>query len=459
MSDIDVKGGAETVPDDEFDQFVSQNQETVDSNRNDNARQFTDILYTSIPQPTKANPDAMKLVRFRGGPPDSNRTPYTARKMNSALVRDDNDKLFKLKLPIGQGARDHFYWRFINTVLATEGTGQNKSYLHKDRMPEEFNRVRYGSAKPTGNQFKYDKGWRGREWLVANVIDREQMDIHRKEQHTMILCKDARPSKSNPDIVFYDDGVPAYGFIQPLVQNLFKPYKNWENYDVGIFRTGQKTMPYRLINASRYTPEVPDEMKPLVHEEGPLTEEELSWNLYDLEKLCSVTPLSRFFDRQGQLVIAVDNHLNTHFFEELQELAEAERKEMEERGESPDDETSTSVSGVDSTPEEESEPEQEEKEEKPAVRTRPTKKRAPVQEEPEEPKEDQELLDVKDKLRAEGFSEEELELITGYNPKDKTNPYTYSVPTGELLRCPECGVPSPSTFHRCPNLDCLFEFE
>ena len=455
MSDLDVQGGAAPVSDDEFDQFVSQNQETADSNKNANARQFTDILYTSIPQPTSNDPDAMKLVRFRGGPPDSNRTPYTARKCISSLVRDDNDKLFKLKLPVAD--RKHLYWRIINTVLETEGTGNQKTYVHKDRMPDAFNRIRYGSAKPTANQFKFDKGWKGREWLVANVIDREQMDVHRKEKHTMILCKDARPSKNNPDIVFYDEGVPAYGFIQPLVQNLFKPYKNWENYDVGIFRTGQKTMPYRLINASRYTPEVPDHMKDLVYEEGPLTDEELSWDLYDLEKLCSITPYTKFLDRQGQLIIEIDNYLGTHFFEELQDLAEQEKKERGDQSQEEDTPTSVTSDGEVSEEEEEEEVEQEKvptREEEPApVRTR-AKKREPVE------AEDDELSKLKDKLRAEGFSEEELDLITSYDPsKPAHERFTYSVPTGQLLRCPECGVPSPQTFHKCPNPDCLYEFE
>ncbi|MFO7941734.1 MAG: hypothetical protein R6U92_03705 [Bacillota bacterium] len=158
MSDpIDVKGGASDITDDEFDSFVNQNQQEVNNQNNNQGRSFSDILYTAIP-PAGANTDVMKLVRFRGGPPDSDRTPYTARRAVSSLVRDDSGNLMKLRLPVGD--RNHLYWRIIDTVLEMEGKGTQKTYVHKDRMPEVFNRVRYGSVKPTANQFKYDRGWK-----------------------------------------------------------------------------------------------------------------------------------------------------------------------------------------------------------------------------------------------------------------------------------------------------------
>ena len=444
MSDIDVTNQNVSISDDEFDQFVNQNQTDVNQQRADSGRTFSDILYTDIPS-AGVKGDVMKLVRFRGGPPDSDRTAYTARRAISSLVRDDNDKLTKLRLPVDD--QQHIYWRIINTVLETEGKGPARKFIHKDAMPVIFNRVRYGSAKPTANQFKYDKGWKGREWLVANVIDREQMDVHRKEKHTMILCKDARASKSNPDIVFYDDGVPAYGFVQQLVQSLFKPYKNWENYDVGIFRLGQKEMPYRLINASRYQPEVPDYLKDSVIPEGPLTDEELSWELYDLRKLTRVTPYSRFFERFGQLVIEVDNHLGTTFFDELQELV------SQEEAERPVDEEETA--SVSATPVEEEK--KEEEEQAPPVRTRTPSRQPVVEDTSDEEDPATERLRVKKKeLREAGFSDEELDAIVGYDPDNKINPFSYNVPTAQLLRCNECGVPSPSFFHACPA--CLAVF-
>ncbi len=448
MSDpLDVQGGAADITDDEFDSFVSQNQQEVNNQNNSQGRSFTDILYTPIPQ-AGSNASVMKLVRFRGGPPDSDRTPYTARRAISGLVRDDSDNLMKLRLPVAD--KNHLFWRIINTVLETQGRGDKRKFVHKDRMPEVFNRIRYGSAKPTANQFKYDRGWKGREWLVANVIDREQMDVHREHKHTMILCKDARQSKNNPDVWFYDEGVPAYGFVQQLVQALFKPYKNWENYDVGIFRLSQKQMPYRLINASRYTPEVPEYLQDKVYPEGPLTDEELSWNLYDLRRLTRVTSYTRFFERQGQLVIEIDNHLGTTFFDELQELVNQE--ELEEQ----DEEQATSTESDPSS--EESEEEQEEEapaeEPTPAIRSRaPKKEEVPTR---EAPAEDDALTAKKEELREKGFSDEELDAIIGYDPNNTENPFTYNVPTGQLLRCNECGVPSPSFFTKCPA--CFTEF-
>ncbi|MCA1799873.1 MAG: hypothetical protein LC687_00125 [Actinobacteria bacterium] len=450
MADLDVKGNSPAeISDDEFDAFVNENQQEANREQSNQGRTFSDILYTHIP-PAGRNNDVMKIVRFRGGPPDSDRTPYTARRAISSLVRDDNDKLTKLRLPVGD--YHHLYWRIINSVLEQEGKGQAKTYVNKDRMPDVFNRVRYGSVKPTANQFKYDKGWKGREWLVANVIDREQMDVHREEKHTMILCKDARSSKNNPDVVFYDEGVPAYGFVQPLVQSLFKPYKNWENYDVGIFRLGQKEMPYRLINASRYLPEVPEHMQSVVVPEGPLTEEELSWDLYDLRRLTRVTPYSRFFERFGQLVMEVDNHLGTTFFEELQDkVAQEELENPTQEASTPS--VSTESESIETEAAETTEPEVKE-EPVPEVRSRPA--RQPVEEPKKAEEADPVLAAKKQELREAGFTEEELALITGYDPSNKAAPFTYSVPTGQLLRCSECGVPSPGSFRMCPA--CLTTF-
>ena len=214
MSDLNVLAGAEDqFTDDELDAFVKRNQEAVNDQMNQSRAQFTDILYTSIPQQTSTDPDAMALVRFRGGPPNSDRTAYTARSIISSLVRDDADKLIKLKLPIAD--RNHLYWRIINTVLETEGRGQNAMSRWQSQFPSIYNRVRYGSEKPTINQFKYDRGWKGREWLLANVIDRKQISLHQAEKHTMLLCKDARVSRKNPDIVFYDGEFQAMG-LSPL---------------------------------------------------------------------------------------------------------------------------------------------------------------------------------------------------------------------------------------------------
>lgn len=453
MSDIDVLAtDQDQFSDDEFDAFVKSNQQEQNSNNTNNRVQFADILYTNIPQQTQSDPEAMRLVRFRGGPPNSDRTAYTARSMVSSLVRDDANKLFKLKLPIAD--RGHLYWRIINTVLEKDGRGAAATFKHAERFPEIFNRIRYGVAKPTSNQYKYENGWRGREWLVANVIDREMMGIHREMKHTAILCKNATASRKNPDVVFYDDGVPAYGFISALTLSLFKPYKNWENYDVGIVRTGQKTMPYRVFNASRYLPEVPEQLQSLVGEEGSVTDEEMGWGMYDLRKLSRITSYNRFLEKVGQLIFEIDTALGTTFFDELQSLATKEKAEWEDgKGEDEDATPSTTAAQpAPSTPNVTADPIPTK------TRIRATAAPVPV---PEESSSDEVLAEFKEKLTQNGFTEEELDSIIGYNP-DSLNlidRIKYKVPVEMLVACNHegCGGPSPEFFHKCPH--CLKAFD
>jgi hypothetical protein len=395
----------------------------------------------------------MALVRFRGGPPNSDVTPYTARTFISSLIMDDRGGYFKFKLPPA-GNRNHLYWRIIDTVLETEkvnGVRVRRVPKWEQKFPDIYNRIRYGSANPSVYNLKMGKGWRGREWLVANVIDRKKMDIHREKKHTMILCKSAHPSRKNPDIVYYDDGVPAYGFVSALSLSLFRPYKNWENYDVGIIRTGQKTMPYRVFNASRYISEVPHVYQNLVQKEGPLTEEELSWALYDLRKMTKVTSYVRFLEKVGWLIQEIDTALGTTFYDELQTLVKEEalnlgdeekenysitvedRKEDIPQPSAPPFDISSRVANVSSK----------------GYKERKSSSNSILE-------------DFKKKLKQEGFTEKELECITGYNPSENVSileKIQFQVPLDMLVACNHegCGGPSPEFFHKCPY--CLKEFD
>lgn len=425
--------------DDAFEAYVQKNQAEVES-KNQRKVNFVQKFYTNLPKASEKNGQAMKLVRFRGGPPDRNDTPYTARTLQQARIRDDNNKLMDFKMPAFD--RDHVYWRFINTVLEKEGD----KYVNKEKLSEEaFNRVRYGVAQPNTNQYKYEKGMRGREWLVANVIDREMMDVHREEKHTAILCKDISVSKKNPEFVFPDPGVPSYGFIQPLVQSLFKPYKNWENYDIGIFRLGQKEMPYRLINASLYLPEVPEYLQGLVST-TPLTQEELSWEMYDLAKLCAPTSFKVFLKRQGQLLAEIDNYLGTNFFEEIDRLAQEEAPSDDEDTDAEDWDTEED-SFKESVPDEKDSAVTYESK----VRQVPT--RGKKEEKPLEGS--NKVEDYKAQLPEHIFTKEQLDLIIDVEnglPK-------FSAPIEDLAACGECGAVSPMSFTHCPNLVCLHEFK
>ena len=204
-------------------------------------------------------------------------------------------------------------------------------------------------------------------------------------------------------------------------------------------------MPYRVFNASRYLPEVPDHLKPLVSSEGTITDEEASWGMYDLRHLSRVTPYNRFMERFGQLIVEIDTAMGTTFFDELQALATQENLEWEsEKDEDTVDHvTSEPAASISAAP-------------AAVARTR-----KPVTIPPATPVTNKDLVTFKARLTTEGFNQEEVNSIIGYNPDTESilERITYNVPASMLVACnhPGCGGPSPEFFHKCPH--CLKEFE
>jgi hypothetical protein len=221
-------------------------------------------------------------------------------------------------------------------------------------------------------------------------------------------------------------GVPAYGFINLLAQQVFKFYGDWREYDLSITRTGQTTTPYFIKNASANLLEVPDELKSLVVN-GHLTEEEKSWELYDLEKLFHVTSYTKLFNRLRKSIAQIDVAFGTHFEEELKTLADEEAKERKASGE---------------IYTEEHEPEEETIEEKVVLGATPNPSlttRVPRTVNTDVPK---------------GYSRlspSEQALIASMKHKEgNTWEIEYNT-TGRIAGCNICKTPSPETFSVCPG--------
>ncbi len=367
----------------------------------------------------------MKLIRAVGGPPDSNIDNTTAKTTRVSWIVGDDGKKFRCVLPERADDPDHLLWRIIARVKAVEWVDRKRVYPVQLKHPQIFSIVEKNGYVEGDKSFIFDRGWEGRQVLIMNVIDREQMDWHRENKHTMLLSRSIGEGKDG--VLFPEEGVPSYGF-SALLANLFKYYKNWEKYDIGIIRTGLKETPYRIINAGKYFEEVPAELQQYVIQD-PLSAEEASWERYDLNKLFGTTKYTKIHNRLKLTVARIDAALGTHFVKELEDFVEIEKKQFAESQPAGPAEATQPVEEVQSK----------------SVRAR-------VQAQTGSVTFDTSLLKGWTLLSAA-----EKATISGVTVKDgKLAGVQYADANATLLACPECSIPAPDSLLVCPSCGLQF---
>lgn len=284
-----------------------------------------------------------RIVRLLGNPPESLTPgfkvgPTDAHEIFFSEVKDDQGKKMQLKLPIPGDIpdKDHIMWKIIRKVKELAYDSNHKKYNKWEKQfPDIFNRVAHGGWDPVKdfNQYKYSKGWSGQKVVIINCIDRENMAWHRENKHTMLLSREVSTSISNQDgstLYWPSTGVPSYGFVDQI-GGIVENYHNWEDYDLGIKRTGVKTQPYQVCNATAFKngglKEIPADKMQFISVD-PLTEEERSWKRYDIEKLFAPSSYSKIEKRLGGTIKAIDAAFGTHFYDDIKALADKEAAEL-----------------------------------------------------------------------------------------------------------------------------------
>lgn len=375
------------------------------------------------------------IFRAVGGPPNSNIDNTTARLVTISWLIDDNGKKMKLVRPSLTDDSNHIINRIISKVLSPKWVNQQKTYPVKDQYPYIYNIIKKNGVAETDKRYKYEKGWQGKEVLIMNVIDRSDMEWHKANKHTKLLAKSVTPGQNGGE--FVEEGVSAYAVI-PKLTHLIRSYGSWEKYDISMVRTGKMDNPYTIINATKTPEEVLLAYRQFISEEKVLTEEEESWERYDLAKLYAPTSFIRIFNRMKNTIKKIDTALGTSFYEELKELADAEKAALEKEAaekalENPV--VSTPITEVEEPLMEENIiiPSHVEEPVTPPVRSR-TVAQARV------------TLPYEDTL-----SDENKALIKSVTQKsDGSYDITWDCSIDMLAGCPTCKTPSPLTATRCP---------
>jgi len=314
----------ENVTDDLFEQFAADQQKEAEDkalrgSSSGGKKDYVEIEWTGLEK------DTTKIVRAIGGPPDSDVDEFTARTVRVAWLIGDDKKKFRVILPEAADDPDHILWNIISRVKRSEWVnGERNNPVEKDH-PEIFNLVAKNGLTNKDKSFIFDRGWTGRHVLLMNVIDREKADWHKENKHTVLVSRSigvsADGTKTYPEV-----GVPSFGFVNAL-GNLFKFYKSWEKYDIGITRTGLKETPYRVVNASKYIDEIPDHIKGLVSS-APLTDEEREYEQYDLKKLFQYTNNTKIYNHLKGRIARIDAALDTNFLSELKHKVDKEKEKF-----------------------------------------------------------------------------------------------------------------------------------
>lgn len=313
--------------DDLFKQYALKAEEEKNNKKGSFTRDLENIKWTGL------ETGVPKVIRFVGEPFDSKLSDTTGRTVTIARVIGDDGKKFRLIRPSFRDDPNYIINRIISKVKQArwvdKGNGQKEKVVPvQQNFPEIYNIIEKNGLASTDIKAKYDKGWNGKEVLILNVIDREQMDWHRENKHTMLLAKSVNVDDNGNEWV--DEGISAFAASEQI-RTLWKRYGSWEKYDVAITRTSTMNQPYVIENATR-TPEVVDdvEKEKLISELDELTDEEKSWTRYDLTKLFRVTTNTKIYNRLKGTIARIDAALGTHFLSELENEVAKEKVLFEE---------------------------------------------------------------------------------------------------------------------------------
>ena len=400
---------------------------------------FEDIHYVALEE------GVPKIIRFVGLPASMRGDdPFSPKLVNMSQILGDDAKKFRCVWPIKNERPDWILWKIYNKVMSGkwDNGSQSKVFDYREKFPSIWRRV----AKNDNIENQYEKGWKPSALVVMNVIDRSAMQWHQENKHYAILSKKVSDNNGKP---WYDPGVPQM-LYNLLFDTIVPVYGDWETYDCVIikmtadpwYQVWQADDDKKKINALypnfSYDSDIAGR---------PLTEEEMSWEKYNIDKITPVTSYQKINNRLKIFIQQVDEAFKTHFYQELQELVEQEKKYAAEHP---------------------VEKEEEAEEEKPQPAKTSTPTPAPVKETPVETPAPERVsrkvttpaVNYIDTLISKGHeglkkcSDTEKALIIGYDEVKEKPIWKQGL---QLFQCPRCKELGPEQVKVC--IKCGIEFE
>lgn len=408
------------------------------------------------PEYTALEANEFKLLRFLGEPISVRKDPTSPSLIFHSFIAGDDGKNFRCVWPDKKAQPDWLLWKIYNKVMAYDWDkdSQVPRYHHSTSHPDLFNRV----AKNNKIDNKYETGWRPTSYVLWNVIDRAEKvynGFHKEQKKTLLLSKKGSPTQSGS--MFYLPGVPV-SLYNIILDEIVEINGDWNKYDIFVTKMQQDPW-YKAYHAvddfKKVSARLNDEatMRAMGYDpsvaERPLTEEELTWERYNIDKMFPLTSYRKIHNRLGVFIQSVDKAFGTHFYEELETLKEKEIAEQPEK-----EERTPSRSATPSpSPQPEASTDEAPAPEKAEARPRP-RRTPPVEGQLKEPSFD-EIAKENNFVGMDKLTEEMKAMITGYD--DTKGTFTYR--TDETVySCVDenCTMESPESFTHCPK--CGAEF-
>lgn len=325
---------------DEF--FASYSKSIAEQNANKGTGGGYDAEYDEIAY-VGCDRGFYTTVRLLGAPIGAEsqgykRRPHDPKEIQVLEVKDDDGKRFTIRLPLrAETPRDnHILYRIYDKVTEKVKINGESVPKWKTQKPEVYEKVTKGGFLPSdGKTYQFASGYRGDRVSIYNVIDRSDKWC-KDNKHSKILCRDLNIDDQNR--VWAKPGIKSFGTVTKLAELIGK-YGSFEKYDVALQKTGVKENPWNIKNASRLkeagmTEELINADGSPISEDniviGPLTDEERTYERYDLDKYFSPTRYTKIYKRIPSLFKLVDASFGTTFEDEIKAEVEREKKEWEE---------------------------------------------------------------------------------------------------------------------------------
>lgn len=308
-------------------------------------REFDDIHYLGLKNKQKTD-DYFSAFRILSGPVQIDRSPTDCKTVfRSDIATDKQDgSYFECNWPQELDSQDrengnidkswilnNLFEEIMKGTWYTDDKGDNKKdFFYKDT--EVFKRVHENKI------YGWEKKFRGSRRVMMNVLDKMDLDFHRKFSKAKFLASSHEKSKKSKDpnnpVYYTTRGVPyvisknASGFYDILWDRVVGTRGNWD-IDIIAYLDGMR---YEIFDATDIISNPKYEnhpVRPFISDQ-PLEDEFKNLELYDFDKLFRPTSYSKLKRNLTNLFKDVDRVCNTKLYEKLCDLAAEEKKHFQE---------------------------------------------------------------------------------------------------------------------------------
>lgn len=283
-----------------------------------------------------------------------------ARLLNIAWIKDDFGKTMRLIYPSPEdektfGDDEMPIVKFINQVKLKKSTKQENGkykaieiYANREDKGRMENNADYPTIASIYRKIvgldevsatnRFPTGWVGSKVAIMNVIDRSDMEYHRKSKLLKLLVRGGNFTTPDTSKRYWKE-LSAFSIRGPLAKlaTESKYGEEFYKYDIAIkyeAKSSVNQFATTLVRDASSPAKVgyTQELEALgfdtsvISTDDFLTEEELQWNPVDIDKLYKVTSYRTIVKRLGKTIKIFDDMVGTNFYSQCKNLADEEER-------------------------------------------------------------------------------------------------------------------------------------